>query len=138
MPYTFKIINMVKPDSLYSHGMRVLSYSVKDSELNKNGWKRVGKNISYAQNAYKRKGAGHFYTLSFTVSFDYDDDSVYFTHCFPYTYTDLKYLLAEVCTEDNRNKVRKSLLTKTLAGNDMDSMIITNFDSTPEEISERK
>ena len=28
VPYTFKIINMVKPDSLYNHGMKVLSYSI--------------------------------------------------------------------------------------------------------------
>ena len=96
VPYTFKIINMVKPDSLYNHGMKVLSYSVKNSDLNNVGWRRVGKNITYVQNNYKRKGSGNFYTLTFTVTFDYDDDSVYFAHCFPYTYTDLKYMLNEV------------------------------------------
>lgn len=79
-PYTFKIINMVKPDSLYNHGMKVLSYSIKNADVHHIGWRRVGKNINYSQNNYKRKGAGNYYTLSFTMTFDYDDDSVYFAH----------------------------------------------------------
>ena len=129
---------MVKPDSLYSHGMKVLSYSIKNSDLNNVGWRRVGKNISYVQNNYKRKGSGSYYTLSFTVTFDFDDDSVYFAHCFPYTYTDLKYLLSEVWTEDMRTKIRKTFLARTLAGNEFEGVIITNFTSIPEEIAERK
>lgn len=80
IPYTFKIINMVKPDSLYNHGMKILSYSVKGADISNQGWKRVGKKISYTQNNFKRKGSGNYYTLSFTVTFDYDDDSVYFAH----------------------------------------------------------
>ena len=138
VPYTFKIINMVKPDSLYNHGMKVLSYSVKESDIHNRGWKRVGKNISYTQNNYKRKGAGNYYTLSFTVNFDYDDDSVYFAHCFPYTYTDLKYLLHEVWTEPNRDRIRKTFLTRTLAGNEFEGVIITNFNSAPEDIAQRQ
>ena len=80
VPYTFKIINMVKPDSLYNHGMKVLSFSAKTRDIHKAGWRRVGKNISYTQNNYKRKGSGNYYTLTFTVTFDYDHDSVFFAH----------------------------------------------------------
>ena len=137
-PYTFKIINMVKPDSLYNHGMKVLSYSVKNADINDIGWHRVGKNVSYSQNNYKRKGNGNYYTLSFTMTFDYDDDSVYFAHCFPYTYTDLKYMLNDVCTENMRHKIRKTFLARTLAGNEFEGVIITNFTSIPEDIAERK
>ena len=138
VPYTFKIINMVKPDSLYNHGMKVLSYSVKDSDITNQGWKRVGTKISYSQNNYKRKGTGNYYTLSFTVTFDYDDDSVYFAHWFPYTYTDLKYMLSDICTENMRDLWRKTLLTRTLAGNEFEGVIITNFTSPQEEIAVRQ
>lgn len=88
--------------------------------------------------AIRNKGPGHYYTLTFTISFDFDDDTVYFAHCFPYTYTDLKYLLSDVCTDEMRYKVRKTFLTKTLAGNELEGLIITNFNSTPEDIADRK
>lgn len=129
---------MIKPDSLYNHGMKVLSYSIKNSDLNQIGWRRVGKNINYVQNNYKRKGSGSYYTLSFTVTFDFDDDSVYFAHWFPYTYTDLKYFLSDIWTEEMRTKIRKTFLARTLAGNEFEGVIITNFTSIPEEIAERK
>jgi cytosolic carboxypeptidase protein 2/3 len=138
VPYTFKIINMVKPDSLYNHGMKVLSFSIKTRDIHQAGWRRVGKNISYTQNNYKRKGSGNYYTLSFTVTFDYDHDSVFFAHCFPYTFTDLKYLLSDVWTDSLRWRIRKTFLTRTLAGNEFEGVIITNFTSRPEDIAERK
>lgn len=138
VPYTFRIINMVKPDSLYNHGMKVLSYSVKAADLHNQGWHRVGKNISYAQNTYKRKGNSKYYTLSFTVTFDYSDDSVYFAHWFPYTFTDLKYMLSDVCIDAARHKIRRTYLARTLAGNEFEGVIITNFNSPPEQIAERK
>lgn len=138
VPYTFKIINMVKPDSLYNHGMKVLSFSVKTRDIHKAGWRRVGKNISYTQNNHKRKGSGSYYTLSFTITFDYDHDSVFFAHWFPYTFTDLKYLLSEVWTDSLRCRIRKTFLARTLAGNEFEGVIITNFTSAPEDIAERK
>jgi len=137
VPYTFKIINMIKPDSLYNHGMKVLSCSTKAAGMHKIGWKRVGKNISYAQNNYKRKGAGNYYTLSFNVTFEYDGDTVYFSHWFPYTFTDLKYMLSNVWTENMRHKIRKTYLARTLAGNEFEGVIITDFESSQEDISER-
>lgn len=128
---------MVKPDSLYNHGMKVLSYSVKGSDISNQGWKRVGKDITYTQNNYKRKGVGNYYTLSFTVTFDYDDDSVYFAHWFPYTYTDLKYMLNDVWEDSMRHRIRKTFLARTLAGNEFEGVIVTNFGSIPEDIAKR-
>jgi len=37
-----------------------------------------------------------------------------------------------------RDRVRKTSMCKTLAGNDSDMIIITNFSSEDEEIAERK
>ena len=48
--------------------------------------------ISYYQNNFKRENLRmnrNFYTLTFTHKFDYDNDMVYFSHCIPYTYSDL-------------------------------------------------
>lgn len=87
--YRFNIINLLKPDSLYNHGMQPLMYSDKEAKANGKGWHRAGKDICYYQNSIKRKQAGHYYTLTFSVQFEHDNDTVYFAHSYPYTYTDL-------------------------------------------------
>ena len=46
-PYRFNLINMIKPDSLYNHGMKPLMYSKKESETKFVGWHRVGTEIKY-------------------------------------------------------------------------------------------
>jgi murein tripeptide amidase MpaA len=43
-----------------------------------------------------------------------------------------------VCTYQNKDKIRRTVLCKTLAGNDVEMLIVTNFASTPEAISHRK
>ena len=75
--------------------------------------------------------------MSFKIQFKYDNDEVYFAYCYPYTYSDCQKHLNKICTYANRDKVRRATLCKTLAGNDCDMLIITNFSSTPEDIAER-
>jgi hypothetical protein len=65
-------------------------------------------------------------------------DTVYFAHCYPYTYSDVCNLVNKTCTYPNKDKVRKTVLCKSLAGNDVDMLIVTNFSSAPEEIAVRK
>lgn len=114
-------------------------YSTKDAARSGgNGWYRDGENICYYQNSMKRKGGGSYYTLSFEVTFKYDDDEVYLAHCYPYTYSDCCELLQRLCTNETKDKIRKTILTKTLAGNDCEMVIITNFVSRPEEIAVRR
>lgn len=48
----------------------------------------MGSAISYYQNNFA-KGSKKYYTLTFVHQFEANDDQVYFTHCFPYTYSDL-------------------------------------------------
>jgi len=79
-----------------------------------------------------------YYALTFEVMFKHDDDSVFFAHCYPFTYSDQVEFLERVCTYDNKEKVRKTVLCKSLAGNDVDMLIVTNFTSDPLEISVRK
>lgn len=137
--YKFNIINLIKPDSSYNQGQKPLLYSVKDAAKPGGiGWYRAGENICYYQNTMKRKGGGSYYTLSFEVTFKNDDDDVYLAHCYPYTYSDCCELLQRLCTNETKDKIRKTVLTKTLAGNDCEMVIITNFLSRPEEIALRR
>ena len=76
-----------------------------------------------------------YYTLSFKIQFKYDNDEVYFAYCYPYTYSDCQKHLAKVCTHLNKDKVRRAPLCKTLAGNDCEMIIITNFGSSAESIA---
>lgn len=54
--YKFNIKNLVKPDSLYNHGMHPLLYSRKDADAKNIGWYRDGEDVCYYQNQTKRKG----------------------------------------------------------------------------------
>lgn len=86
----------------------------------------------------KKKGGGNYFTLSFEVTFKHDDDEVYISHCYPYTYSDCCELLQKLCTNETKDKIRKTILIKTMAGNDCEMVIITNFLSRPEDIAVRR
>jgi hypothetical protein len=86
----------------------------------------------------KKKGGGFYFTLTFTVNFAHDNDEVFFSHCYPYTYSDCVEYLAKVCLPESKDKIRKTILCKTIAGNDCEMVIITNFTSRPEEIAVRR
>jgi len=40
----------------------------------------------------------NYYSLTFEVKFKHDHDTVYFAHCYPFTYTDLNEFVKRVCT----------------------------------------
>ena len=46
---------MMKPDSTYNKGMRPLTYSIKDAEKTKIGWKRDGYDIAYYTTSKPKK-----------------------------------------------------------------------------------
>ena len=78
-------------------------------------------------------GYGQVYScLTFEYTAQYDNDTVYFSHCYPYTYTDVCALVQKTCTFQNKDKVRKTILCKSLAGNEVDMLIVTNFSSAGE------
>lgn len=137
--YRFNIINLVKPDSLYNHGMRPVMYSEIDAKKSGKGWYRGGADICYYQNSMKRKNAGYYYTLTFSTSFDNDFDTVYLAHCYPYTYTDnIKYLNQLEADPKKKNRMRRRTLCQSIAGNNCEMLIITTFQSDPEAIKNRK
>jgi hypothetical protein len=103
---------MMKPDSLYNHGMRPVVYSEIEAKRSGKGWYRGGADICYYQNSMKRKNAGYYYTLTFSMQFDHDNDVVYLAHCYPYTYTDIvRYLNHLEMDPKRKNRLRRRTLT---------------------------
>lgn len=118
--------------------MKPLMYSVTDGNRHRNGWVRCGQDICYYQNNMRRKAGGYYYTLTFTITFNNDSDTVYFAHCYPYTYTDLNNYLNTISADlKKKNRVRRSVLCQSEAGNDCELLTITTFND-PEAIKSRK
>ncbi|CDW76244.1 zinc carboxypeptidase family protein [Stylonychia lemnae] len=145
--YRFNIINLLKPDSLYNHGMRPLMYSEIQAKKYGKGWFRNGKDVCYYQNSMKRKTVGHYYTLTFSVKFPYDNDTIYLAHCYPYTYSDLQRYLNSIENDPHKKlRFRRKTMCQTLAGNPVDLLIITTFpnpgtqasDADYQQIKQRK
>jgi hypothetical protein len=103
--YTFHLVNLIKKESLYAHGLRPLMFSMSHASYENKGWQRVGTNMSYLptpfwiHDFYEEEKCGRLFTLTFTVQFDQDFDICYFSHCFPYTYTDLQHLIRKILKE---------------------------------------
>ena len=92
------------------------------------GWHRVGQNIEYVANDFRKDGNGRsLYTLSFEHTFATDNDSVYFAHCFPYTCSDLREDLARIESQPNSKHIfRREILCQTLMGNKAEVLTITS------------
>lgn len=139
--YRFNILNMVKPTSVYNDGMKPLLYSSIAAASTGVGWVRCGYNIAYYQNGIRRKDKGGtmYYTLTFTVNFEHDADLVYFSHCYPYTYTDLQLDLRTYEQDPQMmRRFRRRKLCETLAGNACDLITITSFCSDAAAIRSRR
>ena len=75
-----------------------------------------------------QKEPSNLYTLSFKFSLKHDNDEVYIAMCYPYTYTDCFNFLETICSPtDSHQILRRASLCKTLAGNNLEMLIITNF-----------
>jgi len=81
----------MKNSSLFSDGMQPVVFSQRECDENGTGWKRDGFKITYKKTNVLREGStsSYYYKLSFSYTFKYSRDSVYFAHCFPYTLSDL-------------------------------------------------
>ena len=82
-----------------------------------------------------------FFTLSFCyhVNKNNINSPIYFALCFPYTYSTLQdYLHKLSITKTNKNKIKFSTLNKTICGNPLDILYISNFASTQSMINARQ
>lgn len=123
----FSIVNLIKPDSLFNYGMKPTVFSKGRYERRKIGWVREGQKISYEPNSIKRECKdAHFYTLSFEYKFQYDDDTVYFSHSYPYTYSDLSnYLTGMFARKEVGRLATIKNLGRTVGKNRIDLLTIT-------------
>ena len=84
--------------------------------------------MCYYQNNLKRKNGGFYYSLTFSVRFPYDCDTVYIAHCYPYTYTQLQeYLLRLEMDNALKSRFQRKTVCQTIAGNNCDYVIIADF-----------
>ncbi|EAS05471.2 zinc carboxypeptidase family protein (macronuclear) [Tetrahymena thermophila SB210] len=125
----FNILNLNKPGSLFNEGLCPVIFSVKQNELSGQEWVRGGFNINYYRGDIQRdgnKGKPH-YTLTFSYYIHHSQDTIYFAHSFPYTFTDLKEYINDFMKDETKNKkVSVKKLCKTLAGNNCEMLTITS------------
>ena len=122
----FNIINLMKYESLYNNGMRPLAYSMATQE-----WQRAGFSISYYQNKTPRnipqtatRVPRFYYTLTYSYTFDTESDTVFFAHCYPFTYSELRKQLDQYIMQYPA-LIRVNNLCSTLAGNPCPIVTIT-------------
>ncbi|KAF6101908.1 ATP/GTP binding protein like 2 [Phyllostomus discolor] len=136
--YRFTIVNLLKPKSLYAVGMKPLMYSQLDAKTRNIGWRREGSEIRYYKNNTD-DGQQPFYCLTWTIQFPHDQDTCFFAHFYPYTYTDLQYYLLSVANNPLQSQFCKlRTLCRSLAGNTVYLLTITNPSRTPQEAAAKK
>ncbi|KAM5248406.1 cytosolic carboxypeptidase 2 [Ctenodactylus gundi] len=136
--YRFTIVNLLKARSLYSAGMKPLLYSQRDAAARSIGWRREGGDVRY----YPRPAAGGrrpAYCLTWTVRFPHSRDTCFLAHSYPYTYSDLQRYLLSVASDPARGRVCKLRpLCRSLAGNTVHLLTITNPSRTPQEAAAKR
>ena len=101
------------------------------------GWYRAGYDIAYYRsNAVASRSKT--YTLSFSIQLEYDNDTVYFAFSYPYSVSTL-YRTLDSYDHDSRyaSILRQRVLCRTLGGNDVPLLMITDFTSPQSEIDRR-
>ncbi|XP_033106101.1 uncharacterized protein LOC117108244 isoform X2 [Anneissia japonica] len=140
--YRFTITNFMKSGSLYNMGMKPLMYSKQDAETKGIGWRRAGQDIKYYKNNIQRtdvKGEKYFYSLTWTCTFPNANDTCYFAHCYPYTYSNLQDYLLNVSNDPVKNRFCKvRVLCRSLAGNCVYILTITTPSKHPSDAKSKK
>ncbi|OPJ69067.1 cytosolic carboxypeptidase 3 isoform C [Patagioenas fasciata monilis] len=137
MPYRFTIVNFTKRNSLYKRGLRPLLYSEADAKKHSVGWRRTGNEIKYYKNN-EGQGEHQCFSLTWTFQFPHDQDTCYFAHCYPYTYSNLQEYLVAISKDPVKSKFCQiHILCHSLAGNIVYVLTITNS-SKSSEVTKRK
>lgn len=124
------MLNLCKPDSLFNEGMKVLVYSEKNLAEKDIGWYRGCNKIGYYQNGIAKEGQKNYksyYTFTYSHTFEFDDDTVYFAYCYPYSYTDLTEDLNAIMMDPGKAQIcARKTLCETLAGNKCEMLTVTS------------
>ncbi|XP_065831156.1 cytosolic carboxypeptidase 2-like [Oscarella lobularis] len=132
--YRFTIMNLLKSDSLYNHGMKLLMYSEREAVRRRIGWHRVGHHIKYCKNNLRRedcKSEQYCYSLTWQCEFPHSDDTCYFAHSYPYAYSDMQDYLKALAKDSLRSQFCKQrILCRSVAGNLVHLLTITSPSSS--------
>ena len=125
---TFNLLNFGKPDSLFNYGMKVLVLSTIENQKAGLSWTRGCEGISYyPNNIRKNESSKSYYTLTFSHTFRYSQDTVYFAYSYPYTYSDLMEDLGRIEADPVRSQIAsRGLVCSTLSGNRCEHLTITS------------
>ncbi|XP_033108379.1 cytosolic carboxypeptidase 1-like isoform X2 [Anneissia japonica] len=133
--YRFNIVNCEKPNSQFNFGMQPVMYSVKEAMQGRPSWKRSGTNICYYRNHFSRSSAAtggqkgkSYFTLSFSISFQDEDDICYLAYHYPYSYTMLQahlWKLESNLGEFSNIYYKRQKLCLTIGGNVCPVLTIT-------------
>ena len=109
------------------------------------GWHHAGVDCCYFQSQehyWRPRGRSRrrpFFTASFTYTFPFDDDVVFFAYCRPYTYSRLQRLLTDLEADAaTKRTVRRRKLCSTLAGNRCEVVTVTAPIHSPTDLLTRK
>ncbi|XP_071794248.1 cytosolic carboxypeptidase 1-like [Asterias amurensis] len=138
--YRFNVINCEKTNSQFNYGMQPVLYSVREAMEGRPHWVRAGSNICYYKNNFSRSSLAtggqkgkSYYTLVFTLNFQYSNDICYLAYHFPFTYTMMKVHLLKLeasLGEWSNIYFRNQTLCETLGGNQCPVLTITSNPTT--------
>ncbi|XP_041052604.1 cytosolic carboxypeptidase 2 [Carcharodon carcharias] len=124
--YRFTIVNLMKSNSLYNQGLKPLLYSELEAQQRQVGWYRMGKDICYYKNNLSQESRS-LYSLTWAFQFPHRNDTCYFSHSYPYTYSDLQRYLAAIANDPIQSQYCKlRVLCRSLAGNIVHVLTITS------------
>eukprot|EP00768_Dysnectes_brevis_P002216 gnl/Dysnectes_brevis/1711_a1946_1332.p1 GENE.gnl/Dysnectes_brevis/1711_a1946_1332~~gnl/Dysnectes_brevis/1711_a1946_1332.p1 ORF type:complete len:743 (+),score=91.26 gnl/Dysnectes_brevis/1711_a1946_1332:57-2231(+) len=151
--YRFVIINLCKSSSLYNIGMKPIMLVENEAEGSNpadgdideipavpraSTWRRVGENIHYGRNQFRRSSNKPFASLSFEVTFP-SRGPCYLAHCYPYTYRRLQSLVSQLMHMDYVKPILTArTLTTTIAGNTVPLLTITAAPDSPTALPRSK
>lgn len=128
----FEIVNLIKKESLFSEGMKPTVFSKIRYETKGIGWIREGERVQYFPNTIKKEHRdGHYYSLAFEYKVMNEDDEIYFSHSYPYTYSDLNNYMKSVFSETYPDLILSlGVVGESIAGNRVDVLTVTgkNYD----------
>lgn len=123
----FNIVNFTRTSNLFTSGLKPRVFSVQEVTKNQGpGWHLGGDNIIFSPSKLNRHNLRRpFYQLSFTYTFQYTNDKVWFATSIPYTYSRLQKIFRLLKSEKN-SYITTSSLCKSLALIDIPMITITN------------
>ena len=128
---TFRVVNFTKPQSLYTSGMRICVARRSQNYT----WHKAGTGIKYGKSHLVRRasqdpGRVIYYsmlTFSYEVDKTKEKDKIFFSYCYPYTFTMLQSFLRDLGTKPKEQDIYKeTVLCKTLSGIDCPLITISS------------